>query len=216
MGWRACVRRSMFLRSLFSHLDGHGQARMVDVAGKLPSRRVAVAVAEVELGKEVLRKLLVTQTQGECLGEESKRDPEHIGSRRVLASPKGDVFGVARIAGIQAAKKTHELVPLCHQVPLSAIHVDFFLPTELEGADQTETSNRSIGTVKIRSTAMTDVAKTGVEMEALTAVSIAALTIYDMCKSASKAIFIRNIRLVEKRGGKSDYVHNSQPQPRDQ
>jgi cyclic pyranopterin phosphate synthase len=148
-----------------SHLDKHGRAHMVDVGGKLDTERVAVAKGEV-----LMR-------------------PETLALIREGAIKKGDVLTVAQIAGIQAAKRTAELIPLCHPLPLTQVEVDLELDNALPG-------------VQISATVRTT-GKTGVEMEALTAVSVAALTIYDMSKAAEKTMRIGNIRLVEKRGGKS-------------
>jgi cyclic pyranopterin phosphate synthase len=151
--------------SRLSHYDEAGEARMVDVSGKSATRREAVASAFVALSPEVLAAL-----------------PQN---------PKGNPLEVARIAGIQAAKKTSELIPMCHPLPLSFVDVDIEIVTD---------------GVMIRSTAATT-APTGVEMEALTAASVAALTIYDMCKALDKGIVIREIVLESKTGGKSgDYV----------
>jgi len=147
-----------------THLDDAGHARMVDVSAKTPSPRVAVASAEVRTTPEVLRLIADGQL------------------------PKGDALAVARIAGIQAAKQTSRLIPLCHPLPIEAISVDL----------QVVPPDR----VRIEAS-VTVVAKTGVEMEALTAVSVAALTLYDMCKSADKAITIGPIQLESKTGGKS-------------
>ncbi len=142
----------------FSHLDEHGRARMVDVGHKPAQARRAVAEGRVT-----------------CL-------PATITALRDRALPKGDVLTVAKIAGIQAAKRTDELIPLCHSLPLDSVEVDFTLEPDA---------------VCIRAIARTT-AKTGVEMEALTAVSVAALTIYDMCKAVDKGMVIGGIRVVEK------------------
>ncbi len=142
----------------FSHLDAEGTARMVDVGGKPVQRRRAVAEGFVECA------------------------PATVEALREKALPKGDVLTVARIAAIQAAKRTDELIPLCHSLPMDAVDVDFKV---------TDTG------VAIRATASTS-AKTGVEMEALTAVSVAALTIYDMCKAIDKQMVIGSIRVTEK------------------
>jgi cyclic pyranopterin monophosphate synthase len=150
-----------------SHYDAEGRAQMVDVSAKTPTRREAVASAFVELSREVLAAL-----------------PKN---------PKGDPLEVARFAGIQAAKRTADLIPMCHPLPLSFIDVSASIVA---------------GGIAIRSTAAT-VAGTGVEMEALTAAAVAALTIYDMCKALDKSISIREIVLVKKTGGKSgDYVRS--------
>lgn len=147
-----------------SHYDEAGQASMVDVGGKQPTRRSATASAFVELSAAVLAAL-----------------PQN---------PKGNPLEVARFAGIQAAKRTSELIPMCH--PLSLTHVDVQARIEEGG-------------VRITATAAT-VGVTGVEMEALTAASVAALTVYDMTKALDKAIVIRNVQLEAKSGGKSgDY-----------
>jgi cyclic pyranopterin monophosphate synthase len=152
-----------------THVDKTGTARMVDVGHKADTERVAVAGGEVAMQAETLR----------LIGEG--------------AIKKGDVLTVARIAGIMAAKRTSELIPLCHPLPLTHVDVDLTL-------DASE--NRVI----IRATARTT-GKTGVEMEALTAVSVAALTIYDMAKAVDRGMRIQNIRLLEKHGGKSgDFV----------
>ena len=147
-----------------SHYDERGQASMVDVSAKQPSRRTATATAFVELSPTVLAAL-----------------PQN---------PKGDPLEVARIAGIQAAKRTSELIPMCHPLPLT--HVDVQAQLQASG-------------VRITATAAT-FGVTGVEMEALTAASVAALTVYDMTKALDKAIVIRDLRLESKTGGKSgDY-----------
>src|SRR6185312_858326 len=142
-----------------SHYDKTGRARMVDVSGKTATRRTAEASAFVAMSAKVLKAL-----------------PQN---------PKGNPLEIARIAGIQAAKKTSELIPLCHPLPLT--HVDVNLKILKTG-------------VHIGSTASTK-AETGVEMEALTAVAVAALTLYDMCKAVERGITIGPIRLVEKVGG---------------
>ena len=147
-----------------SHLDENGQAHMVDVSGKAVTDREAVASARVKMKPETLNLIL----QG--------------------GIPKGDVFSAARIAGIMAAKRTHELIPLCHPIPLSAIDI------RVEVAGDTE--------VLLYASVKTTW-QTGVEMEALTAVSVAALTIYDMCKAVDRGIEINAVRLESKTGGKS-------------
>ena len=148
-----------------SHYDQAGEAHMVDVSEKAATRREAVAAAFVELSDEVLRAL-----------------PQN---------PKGNPLEVARFAGIQAAKKTSELIPMCHQLALSFVDVR---------AEVVE------GGVAIEATAAT-VAGTGVEMEAMVAASIAALTVYDMCKAVDRGMTITNVKVLEKHGGKSgDWV----------
>jgi cyclic pyranopterin phosphate synthase len=150
-----------------SHYDADGHAHMVDVSAKPATRREAEASAFVELSAAVLAALPL--------------------------NPKGNPLEVARFAGIQAAKRTADLIPMCHPLPLSFIDV---VTTVVEGG------------IAIRSTVAT-VAGTGVEMEALTAAAVAALTIYDMCKAMDKSIAIREVMLVRKSGGKSgDYVRD--------
>lgn len=146
-----------------THLRSDGSAAMVDVSEKPVVRREALAEGFIALSSETLSAILEGNT------------------------PKGDVLAVARIAGIQAAKRTADLIPLCHQLPLTKVAVDF--EPRPEG-------------LAIAATVRTD-AKTGVEMEALTAVSVAALTVYDMCKAIDRAMAIGDVQLDEKRGGKS-------------
>ena len=147
--------------SKLSHYDDAGQAHMVDVSAKSQTRREAIAEAFVELSAQTLEAL-----------------PQN---------PKGNPLEVARFAGIQAAKQTSTLIPMCHPLPLS--YVDIETAIEPEG-------------IRVRATAAT-VAGTGVEMEAMTAASIAALTIYDMTKALDKGIRIRHVQLIAKSGGKS-------------
>jgi cyclic pyranopterin phosphate synthase len=143
----------------FSHLDATGAARMVDVGHKPSQRRIAKAEGRVR-----------------C-------QPQTIAALRAEALPKGDVLTVAKVAAIQAAKRTDELIPLCHSLPIDVVEVEFSV--EEDG-------------VRIGASVSTS-AKTGVEMEALTAVSVAALTIYDMCKAVDKTMSIEAIRVTEKR-----------------
>jgi cyclic pyranopterin phosphate synthase len=150
-----------------THVDESGRARMVDVSGKPDTRRVAVACGQVRMKRETLA--LIRQN----------------------ALSKGDALAVARIAGIMAAKKTAELIPLCHPLMLTHVVIEF----ELSEAEND-------GAVEITATVETT-GKTGVEMEALTAVSVAALTIYDMGKAVDRAMRLTDIRLIEKHGGKS-------------
>jgi cyclic pyranopterin phosphate synthase len=150
-----------------SHTDSEGNARMVDVGGKPVSDRRAVARAVVRMTPQTAA--LVAEG----------------------AAPKGDVIGVARVAGIQAAKRTGELIPLCHQLPLSFVDVDIEV-------------DPSTGIVTLMAEARTT-AQTGVEMEALTACSVAALTVYDMVKGVERGVEVAGIALVEKSGGKSDW-----------
>lgn len=147
----------------FTHLDDAGQARMVNVSAKDQTLREATAKAKVFMSQETLVKL----SDGEV--------------------PKGDVFAAARIAGIQASKKTSELIPLCHPLAINAVSVDI-------DVHEDHVAIEAIVSIE---------GKTGVEMEALTACSVAALTIYDMCKSIDKAMVISEISLWEKTGGKS-------------
>jgi cyclic pyranopterin phosphate synthase len=154
-------------KGFLSHYDAQGEARMVDVSEKSATRREAEAEAFVELSAEVLAAL-----------------PQN---------PKGNPLEVARFAGIQAGKRTSELIPMCHPLPLTYLDVS---ATLVEGG------------VAIRAAAATT-ANTGVEMEALTAASVAALTVYDMCKALDKGITIREVRLTRKLGGKSgDYLRS--------
>ncbi len=148
-----------------SHLDRRGRARMVDVSAKAVTRREAVARGEVGMRPETLARIAAG------------------------ALPKGDVLGVARLAGIMAAKRTADLIPLCHPLPLS--HVDVELTPDTAGAR-----------VLIESRVAVE-ARTGVEMEALTAVTVAALTLYDMCKAVDREMVIGAVRLVRKAGGRS-------------
>ncbi|MER9055289.1 cyclic pyranopterin monophosphate synthase MoaC [Mesorhizobium sp. M0208] len=156
------------MAAALTHLGAQGEANMVDVGGKAETVRTAVAEGFVAMRPETL---------GMILAGDAK---------------KGDVLGTARIAGIMAAKKTHELIPLCHPLLLTRISVDIEPDAALPG---------------LKVTALTRVTgKTGVEMEALSAVSVACLTIYDMAKAIDRAMVISGIRLVEKTGGKSgDY-----------
>jgi cyclic pyranopterin phosphate synthase len=147
-----------------AHFDRQGRARMVDVGGKPATERVATAVAIVELRPEIRARLLAGDL------------------------PKGEGLAVARIAGIQAAKETSRLIPLCHPLALSSVAVDF--APEGEDRIRVEATARCIG-------------PTGVEMEAMTAAAIAALTLYDMTKSLQRGVRIRSLELIEKRGGRS-------------
>ena len=151
-----------------THLDDDGRAHMVDVGAKPDSERLAVAKGEVHMRKETLDLI------------------------RAGMLKKGDVLTVAQVAGIAAAKRTSDLIPLCHPLPLTHVEVDLVLDEALPGVVITA-SARTVG-------------RTGVEMEALTAVSVAALTVYDMAKAAEKTMRIQNIRLVEKHGGRSGDV----------
>ena len=158
------------MSSKLTHLDESGRVRMVDIGGKPDTSRTAIAKGEIVMLKDTLELIIAGSIA------------------------KGDPLGAAQLAGIMAAKRTSELIPLCHPLPLNQITIDFEFDEELPG-------------IKITASAKT-IGKTGVEMEALTAVSVAALTIYDMAKSAEKTMRIQNIRLVEKRGGRSGVVVN--------
>ncbi len=146
-----------------THLDSQGKARMVDVGGKAETQRVAVAEGRIRMS------------------------PAALAAIRDGAVPKGDVLAAARIAGIMAAKKTAELIPLCHPLALDAVTLDFIVE---------DSAVRAVATASLTG-------RTGVEMEALTAVSVALLTVYDMAKAIDKGMVIEAIRLIEKRGGKS-------------
>jgi cyclic pyranopterin monophosphate synthase len=152
-----------------THLDAHGHARMVDVGSKEITQREAVARGSILMQPETLALILTNNV------------------------PKGDVLAAARIAGIMAAKRTSDLIPLCHPLPLTAIHIELV-------ADQQQ------HVLRIEATARCS-GQTGVEMEALTAVTVAALTVYDMCKAVDRGIRITDIHLARKTGGKSgDFV----------
>jgi cyclic pyranopterin monophosphate synthase len=153
-----------------THLDEQGRAHMVDVGHKPDTERIAIARGEVQMKKETLDLIRAGQIK------------------------KGDVLIVAQIAGINASKRTSELIPLCHPLPLTKVDVDLEFDDSIPGIIITATA-KTIG-------------KTGVEMEALTAVSVAALTVYDMAKAAEKTMRIQNIRLIEKHGGQSGDVVN--------
>ena len=164
-----------------SHLDEQGRARMVDVGEKADTERVAVARGEILMRAETLALI------------------------RGGGIEKGDVLAVARVAGIMGAKRTSELIPMCHPLLLTNVQVDFELPPELltdGGSSTTGQPAAPLQAIAISATVKTR-GKTGVEMEALTAVSVAALTIYDMAKAVDRAMRIQNVRLASKRGGKS-------------
>ncbi|WP_291934912.1 cyclic pyranopterin monophosphate synthase MoaC [Limnohabitans sp.] len=148
-----------------THFDAQGQAHMVDVGGKASTRRVAVATGRIEMLPATLA-LIASGT-----------------------AKKGDVLGIARIAGIQGAKKTSDLIPLCHPIALTRVAVDFEVQTDLSCVVCTATAEVH--------------GQTGVEMEALTAVQVALLTIYDMCKAVDRGMTINGVKLLEKHGGKS-------------
>ncbi|MGV6826343.1 MAG: cyclic pyranopterin monophosphate synthase MoaC [bacterium] len=151
--------------SKLTHFDEHGQAHMVDVGGKSPSHRIALARGEIHMQLETLDTILA-------------------GNHK-----KGDVLGIARIAGIMAAKKTADLIPLCHPIPLTRVTVDF-------EADPEQTILRCQTRAETQGV-------TGVEIEALCAAQIALLTVYDMCKAMDRGMRIEHVRVTEKSGGKS-------------
>src|SRR5690625_4373516 len=153
-----------------THLDERGQVKMVDVSSKSNTDRVAIAHGTVRMGKQAYKLLTASE------------------------NAKGEVLNTARIAGILAAKRCAELIPLCHSLPLSFVGIDFTL-------------DEAHNAIEVTATCKTDY-RTGVEMEAMTACSVAALTIYDMCKAADKGIIIEDIRLRAKSGGKSGDWHN--------
>jgi cyclic pyranopterin phosphate synthase len=169
-GFRYSLGYNLHMPVKLTHLDESGRARMVDVSAKPDTDRVAVAKGEVLMKKETLDLIRAGQIK------------------------KGDVLTVAQIAGITAAKRTSDLIPLCHPLPLTKVDVDLALDDSLPGVSITATAKVT--------------GKTGVEMEALTAVSVAALTVYDMAKAAEKTMRIQNIRVVEKHGGRSGDVVN--------
>lgn len=156
-----------------SHVDEQGRAKMVDVSGKPDTERVAIAKGQVTM------------------------NPATLALIRSGNIEKGDVFSVARVAGIMAAKRTHELIPMCHQLLITDVVVDF--ETLSEGNTREPARIGITGMAK-------NVGKTGVEMEALVAVTTAALTIYDMAKAVDRGMHIENVRLVLKRGGKSGEI----------
>ena len=154
----------------FTHFDENGQAIMVDVGAKTDTRRIAIAAGRITMQAETLSMI----TEG--------------------GAKKGDVLGVARVAAIMAAKKTSDLIPLCHPLALTKVSVEFTLAPGIDSSDT--------GSVSCTATAETT-GKTGVEMEALTAVSVGLLTIYDMCKAVDRGMMIEGVRLLKKEGGKS-------------
>ena len=156
----------------FTHFDAQGQAHMVDVSAKSETRRVASAEGRIVMQPTTLARILAGDNK------------------------KGDVIGIARIAAIQGAKRTADLIPLCHPIPLTRVAADFVV----EGDD----------TIRCTVTAET-VGRTGVEMEALTAVQVRLLTIYDMCKAGDRGMTMEGIRLLEKEGGKSGHWRADTP-----
>lgn len=174
-----------------THFDESGASRMVDVGGKAETERMARASCRVHMRPSTLERI------------------------RQMEIGKGNVLEVARLAGIQAAKRTDELIPLCHSLPLTSVTLDFRFP-EIEGQATTGTgptvaggSGDQVAVLEIEAQVRT-VGRTGVEMEAFTAVSIAALTVYDMCKAIDRGMSVERIRLEEKTGGKSGTFRRSQ------
>ena len=163
--------------SALTHFDAQGQAHMVDVAAKPATHRIAIARGRIEML------------------------PATLALIEAGTAKKGDVLGIARIAGIMAAKKTSDLIPLCHPLALTRVAIEF----EANKADESRTSS-----VFCTATVET-VGPTGVEMEALTAVQIALLTIYDMCKAVDRGMAIQGVRVVEKHGGKSGSFVTGEP-----
>jgi cyclic pyranopterin phosphate synthase len=153
--------------SELTHFDARGQAHMVDVGQKAETQRSATAAGRVVMQPETLRRIV----EG--------------------SAAKGDVLAVARIAAIQGAKRTADLIPLCHPLPLTRVSVDFVVDRDASAVECTATAE-TFG-------------RTGVEMEALTAVSVGLLTIYDMCKAIDRGMRFENVRLLEKKGGKSGH-----------
>jgi cyclic pyranopterin monophosphate synthase len=164
--------------SQLTHFDNAGQAHMVDVAAKPATHRVAVATGRIHMQPQTLQ--LIEQ-----------------GSAK-----KGDVLGIARLAGIMAAKKTSDLIPLCHPLALTRVAIEFIANHAINTPASGQFDAQNLPSVTCTATVET-VGPTGVEMEALTAVNVALLTIYDMCKAADRAMVMQDVRLLEKHGGKS-------------
>ncbi len=161
--------RKVAIMNSLTHFDAQGQAHMVDVAAKASSHRVAVAAGCIEM------------------------QPATLAIIESGTAKKGDVLGIARIAGIQAAKKTSDLIPLCHPLALTRVALEFSLHSACAASPSHVVCTATVETV----------GPTGVEMEALTAVQVALLTIYDMCKAVDRGMTMTGIRLLEKHGGKS-------------
>ncbi|MCJ7799967.1 MAG: cyclic pyranopterin monophosphate synthase MoaC [Polaromonas sp.] len=169
--------------STLTHFDGQGQAHMVDVAAKPATHRIAVAQGRIVMLPATLALILAGNAK------------------------KGDVLGIARVAGIMAAKKTSDLIPLCHPLALTRVAIEFVAaPASSEGA--VALKDGETGSVTCRATVET-VGPTGVEMEALSAVTVALLTIYDMCKAVDRGMTITDVKLMEKQGGKSGHFVNT-------
>jgi cyclic pyranopterin phosphate synthase len=152
-----------------THFDQHGQAHMVDVGDKASTRRIAIAIGHISMLANTLSLIQAGNAK------------------------KGDVLGIARIAAIQASKKTADLIPLCHPIGLSKVAVDFAINVAANSISCTVTTETT--------------GQTGVEMEALTAVSVGLLTIYDMCKAVDRGMTLSDIKLLEKKGGQSGHWH---------
>ncbi len=163
--WAVTARRD---NMDFTHLNKNGEAVMVDVGEKNFTRRTARAYAKIKMQSETLTRLLASQLK------------------------KGDGLSAARIAGIMAAKRTFELIPLCHNIPIESVTVDF----DNNGKDELYIYTCAVCTYK-----------TGIEMEALTAAGVAALTVYDMCKAIDRGMVIEEVKLLQKTGGKSDFIN---------
>ena len=163
--------------SPLTHFDGQGQAHMVDVAAKPATHRIAVAQGRIVMKPATLALILAGNAK------------------------KGDVLGIARIAGIMAAKKTSDLIPLCHPLALTRVAIEF-VAAPADGSSASALNDDETGHISCTATVET-VGPTGVEMEALLAVNIALLTIYDMCKAADRGMTMTDVKLLEKHGGKS-------------
>ena len=163
--------------SPLTHFDGQGQAHMIDVAAKPATHRIAVAQGRIAMKPATLALILAGNAK------------------------KGDVLGIARIAGIMAAKKTSDLIPLCHPLALTRVAIEF-VAAPADGSSASALNDDETGHISCTATVET-VGPTGVEMEALLAVNIALLTIYDMCKAADRGMTMTDVKLLEKHGGKS-------------
>ena len=167
-----------------THFDAQGQAHMVDVAAKAATHRIAVAQGRIVML------------------------PATMALIEAGTAKKGDVLGIARIAGIQGAKKTSDLIPLCHPLALTRVAIDFVADEEINTLANIENSENSPKRTIICTATVETVGQTGVEMEALTAVQVALLTIYDMCKAVDRGMTMTDVRVLEKHGGKSgSYVN---------
>ena len=170
--------RYIYRMSKLTHINEQGAAHMVDISAKAVTSRTAIAETTIHCSNAVIEQFITDA-------------PNSSSNSNNNSNPKGDVFAAVRIAGIQGAKKCSDLIPLCHPLPLSKVVIDIAVHDN---------------NIIIQATCKTD-GKTGVEMEALTAASVAALTFYDMCKAIDKSMVINNTRLLEKTGGKSGNYH---------